>query len=225
MQVARVILGRDAQVSFSQEGEDRILARLTEQQGPGFYVDVGAHHPTRFSNTALLYLAGWSGINIDPTPGTQRTFAKARPRDVNLQVGVAREPTTATLHEFSDPALNTFDARRAADLEATTDYRAVRTVQVEMLPLRAILDSHLPPGRAIDVLTVDAEGTDLEVLESNDWVRFRPRFVLAEWLGGVSLLDLPEAPLVAYLARQSYTPIARTVNTVFFVDDQWRGPT
>ena len=41
--------------SYSQEGEDMILKRLFEGQKFGFYVDVGAHHPKRFSNTYYFY--------------------------------------------------------------------------------------------------------------------------------------------------------------------------
>ena len=41
--------------SYSQEGEDMILRRLFEKQIQGFYVDVGAHHPKRFSNTYYFY--------------------------------------------------------------------------------------------------------------------------------------------------------------------------
>ena len=37
--------------SYSQEGEDLILNRIFEYQQKGFYIDVGAHHPKRFSNT------------------------------------------------------------------------------------------------------------------------------------------------------------------------------
>src|SRR5215510_10661697 len=60
--------------SFSQQGEDLILARLFEGQRRGFYVDVGAHHPRRFSNTFLLYRRGWRGLNIDAAPGSMRLF-------------------------------------------------------------------------------------------------------------------------------------------------------
>ena len=42
------------QMSFSQEGEDMVLARLFVGKNHGFYVDVGAHHPQRFSNTYKL---------------------------------------------------------------------------------------------------------------------------------------------------------------------------
>ena len=37
--------------SFSQEGEDQILERLLDSNSNGFYVDIGAHHPIKFSNT------------------------------------------------------------------------------------------------------------------------------------------------------------------------------
>jgi hypothetical protein len=50
--------------SYSQEGEDMILQRMFGEKKHGFYVDVGAHHPRRFSNTYSFYRRGWSGINI-----------------------------------------------------------------------------------------------------------------------------------------------------------------
>ena len=55
---------------YSQEGEDMILGKIFSGQKHGFYVDVGAHHPLRFSNTYLFYLKGWRGINIDAMPGS-----------------------------------------------------------------------------------------------------------------------------------------------------------
>ena len=52
---------RNGQRSYSQEGEDRVLSSLlfklhgAKHIKDGFYVDVGAHHPYRFSNTCLFY--------------------------------------------------------------------------------------------------------------------------------------------------------------------------
>ena len=37
--------------SYSQEGEDMVLNRYFQGKNSGFYVDIGAHHPKRFSNT------------------------------------------------------------------------------------------------------------------------------------------------------------------------------
>jgi len=83
--VSARVIGADAAVSFAQEGEDRVLYRMFQGRfgRPGFYVDVGAHHPTRFSNTYLFYRMGWRGINLDAMPGSMAAFARARPRDIN----------------------------------------------------------------------------------------------------------------------------------------------
>ncbi len=71
--------------SYSQEGEDMILARLFENQQNGFYIDVGAHHPQRFSNTYFFYKKGWRGINVDAMLGSMKLFNKIRSRDINIE--------------------------------------------------------------------------------------------------------------------------------------------
>ena len=48
------IFDMNAIKSYSQEGEDMILNRIFEGKREGFYVDIGAHHPSRFSNTNML---------------------------------------------------------------------------------------------------------------------------------------------------------------------------
>ena len=58
---------------YSQEGEDMILRRIFEEKN-GFYVDVGAHHPRRFSNTYYFYKQGWTGISIEPNPQAAKAF-------------------------------------------------------------------------------------------------------------------------------------------------------
>ena len=46
-----------SQASYSQEGEDVVLLGFYERRKKykGFYVDVGSHHPYRFSNTMAFY--------------------------------------------------------------------------------------------------------------------------------------------------------------------------
>ena len=63
---------------YSQEGEDILLARFFFGKSQGFYVDIGAHHPQRLSNTYHFYLQGWRGINIDAMPGSMSSFETLR---------------------------------------------------------------------------------------------------------------------------------------------------
>ena len=94
--------------SWSQEGEDLILARLFENNAKGFYVDVGAHHPKRFSNTYLFYKKGWTGINIDAMPGSMKSFNKLRKRDINIEKPVSDKKQILTYYAFNESALNGF---------------------------------------------------------------------------------------------------------------------
>ena len=95
---------------YSQEGEDMILRRIFEGQENGFYIDVGAHHPRRFSNTYYFYKQGWRGINIEPNPDALKAFNSDRPKDINLQLGVSDAASILKYYYFDEPALNTFDS-------------------------------------------------------------------------------------------------------------------
>ena len=154
--------------SFSQEGEDLVLRRFLEGRKTGFYVDVGAHHPRRFSNTCYFYETGWQGINIDPSASAIEEFDKARPRDINLCLGIAESPGDLTYYIFDEPALNTFDEALKREREANTSYRVVRKTKVTVDRLDNVLGRKLPKGCAIDFMSVDVEGLDLQVLRSND---------------------------------------------------------
>ena len=201
-------------LSFAQEGEDCLLDRFFVGKPAGFYVDVGAHDPQRFSNTYRFYLRGWRGINVDPLPGTKRRFDRLRPRDTTLECGVSGRPGQLLYHQFAEPALNTFDDAVAKSRSTPP----VATIRVDTLPLADILRRHLPPGQLIDFLSIDVEGLDLEVLTSNDWTAYRPTFVLAEVLRVDDLATLCRSPVVAFMDGCGYQPVARTLNTVFFRD-------
>src|SRR5262249_32770188 len=83
------LLGEFATKSYSQEGEDMILNRIFGEKKSGFYVDVGAYHPKRFSNTYFFYKKGWRGINIDAMPGSMKPFNAKRNRDINVETPVS----------------------------------------------------------------------------------------------------------------------------------------
>ena len=201
-------------LSFSQEGEDGILQRIFEAKPIGFYVDVGCHHPQRFSNTYRFYLRGWKGINIDPLPGSKVRFDALRQSDITLELGISDTAGELTYYSFEEPALNTFEPKVAA----SRDLPLISEDCIQVLRLSDVLDQHLPPSQRIDFLTIDVEGLDLQVLRSNDWTRYRPSYVLAEALGMRDVNQVISSELYAYMASQGYSLFAKCVNTLFFVD-------
>ena len=201
--------------SYSQEGEDMVLRRIFEKKKKGFYVDVGAHHPRRFSNTYFFYKRGWSGINIEPNPDVIKVFKSMRVRDINIQIGVSDIPGRITYHQFYEPALNTFDSKIVKSRLEETDFKLKTTCEVDVVRLDGLLDDHLPGNTQIDFLTIDVEGLDFAVLKSNDWSRYRPKYVLVEALD-VSLEDAMSGELFEFMKVQQYKLLAKTYNTLFF---------
>lgn len=202
--------------SWSQYGEDAHVRShfrnkgWTKQGGfrpmePGFYVDVGCCHPIQLSNTLWFYKAGWRGINIDPTPGVKAQFDRWRKRDINLELAISDSDGHLTFYTEGgrSSVYNTASAEQAKALVAQGLIRNLVEIQVPCATLAAVLQQHLPAGQAINFMSVDAEGHDLQVLQSNDWQRFRPEVLLVE-AHTDSLEHLMASDLVQYITAQGY---------------------
>jgi len=78
-------------VSWSQGGEDIALIHALSGQQTGKYIDIGAHHPSRFSVTRHLYQLGWTGVNVDANQELIDVFRRVRTKDKNICVAVGSE--------------------------------------------------------------------------------------------------------------------------------------
>ena len=203
--------------SYSQEGEDIVLNRLVNMSSGGFYVDIGAHHPFRFSNTFLLYKNGWSGLVLDASENTIKMFKRWRPRDICLNVGVGQRKEKLDYFEFEDSALNTFDRELADQYVNLHKHPIVSKKKIKLTTLSDIFSKYAN-GKQIDILNIDIEEFDLKALRSNNWRLFRPKIIIDECLKSKSIKDTFEDPIVLYLEKKSYMPVSRLVNSIIFED-------
>jgi FkbM family methyltransferase len=201
---------------YSQCGEDLALRWLFDNVPNGFYVDVGAHHPRKFSNTYYFYRRGWTGINIDPTPGVIELFKKARPRDINLPYAVANSARDLKLYIFDDHAVNTLSPGFARLQRERWGRRLMSEIVVRTHTLAEILHAHKPDDRPIEFLSVDVEGLDLEVLESNDWDKYIPSVILCEDHALRNLENLSSSAVWTFLRARGYTLLCKYVHTLLF---------
>lgn len=204
-------------ISYSQEGEDVVLRRFVGEHG--FYVDIGAHHPKRFSNSYFFYKLGWRGINIDADPDLIQQFESVRPRDINIATGVGAASDELTFYVFNEKAVNTFIKEVAEDRKKVKGWHVVEERKIPVVPLFELLDANLPKGQKIDFMSIDVEGKDLEVLESNDWSKYRPRFLLVECFG-VGTSDKAANDINKFLKKINYQQVAKTYFTGIFADMQ-----
>ncbi|MBE0570266.1 MAG: FkbM family methyltransferase [Ignavibacteriaceae bacterium] len=209
-------INRYYQKSYAQEGEDLILYRMIYGKiEKGFYVDVGAHHPKRFSNTYFFYEQGWQGINIEPMPGSKRNFDKVRPRDINLEIPINSTEEELTYYIFNDPALNGFSKDISLLRNQSPDYRIIKTVNMKTKTLSSVLNEHLSGGQKINLLSIDVEGLDIEVLKSNDWRNYKPDFIMVEEKE-FNIVKPEQSNIFSFLQQMNYQLVAKTLSTLIF---------
>lgn len=198
-----------ANISYAQEGEDLILSAIFNEKNDGFYVDVGAHHPSRFSNTKIFYDKGWSGINIEPCNIDR--FAKKRPRDKNIQAAIGQVRERKTFYIFDDEALNTFDSENIERYKKS-GYKLVEQVEMQLIPLKEIIEEN--SVKKIDFMSVDVEGLEMEVLNSFDWNSLKPDVLLIEIHD--KLENLLDNKIYLFLTKLGYEFLAKTTRTAIF---------
>lgn len=162
-------------LGYGQDGEDLYLQELAEWQSgeKGFYVDIGANHPIYASTTWLAYQHGWSGINIEPNEVFFPLFNQLRIRDINLNCGVAETEGVLNYYKFNSSVYNTFDKK---EFEGKRTPKEI--LKVPVYRLERILEEN--NVKDITFMNIDVEGMELEVLRSNDWSRWRPKYLFIE---------------------------------------------
>lgn len=189
------------QRTYSESGEDILLKNyLFKGIKNGFYVDIGCFHPKFLSNTYVLHTLGWSGINVDPNPESIAHFNRARPRDTNLLFGIANKAGERLFNVFENAGASSFAndvvEQRRAFMEVT------KQLPTPCITLRELFENYLPHNQEIDLLDVDVEDLDMEVIESNDWDKYRPKVILIE--DRAFRRELDQSKICSFLKRQGY---------------------
>jgi FkbM family methyltransferase len=201
--------------TYSQSGQDIMLLnifKLLKIESPT-YLDLGAHHPTQISNTALLVeRLKAKGVNVDAHPQAIQFFKQQRPKDINVCLGVG--PTRGKLNFYiwdDTSAINTFDKERAQRwIECG---HRVSVTQVEVVTLQDILDMYCD-GKYPDLLLMDIEGLDHAVLESADFSVTKPKVIVAE-------IEQNQQNTVDLMFSKGFIPLVRMVSDLIFVDMEY----
>ena len=207
--------------SWSQCGEDIIARYVFDilQIPVPTYLDIGAHHPTHFSNTHLFYSQGSRGINIEPDPDLFVAFTQARPRDINLNVGIGEQSGELDFYVMSVRTLNTFSEAEAHAIERQGSVRIERVVTLPVVTVNSILEDHCRTG--IDFLSLDVEGLDLAILRTMDFDIVRPKVMCVETITysenrtGQKVKDIE-----SFMHGNGYFTYADTNINTLFVDRQ-----
>ena len=219
--------------TYSQFGEDVIIyayfrekrvykeGRGKESLQKGFYVDIGAFDPFALSNTFKFSQLGWNGINVDASEGAINKFNLYRKNDTNILSAVGIETGDVVFYNWGTQGVfNTIKKDRADEVAKSGifDYTPKETL-MKCVSLEEILSQKVPKNKKVDFLSVDVEGADLDVLQSNDWATFRPELVICEDLKfRFDSESCIKSTIVDFMLSKGYRIHAIATPSIIFVD-------
>lgn len=203
---------RNCHASYSQFGEDRIADCIFGPSYPSaFYVDIGCFDPIKWSNTYLFYLKGWRGLCIDPNEALAPAWRRYRKHDLFLNLAVSDQATLVRYMILNNlPQENRLLTNGCS--HPNDDTRLVMADRLDN-----ILKQHLDKDTAINLMSIDCEGHDLVVMQSNDWTRFRPYVLIVEDHDRGANTEIDE-----FCASVNYALRALTGWSKIFVDLSWK---
>ena len=200
--------------SYSQYNEDIIVDSLLNNKEQGFYVDIGANDPVRNNNTKRFSLRGWYGLNVEPQTDMYQKIVEDRPEDINLNIGIGNDINEKDLfiliYNNSTTGLSTFNKKDAKNSLKKKNVKLKKTIKVKFETLNNIFNKYLK-NHIIDFRSLDVEGYELNVLQSNDWTRFRPTILLIE-------INRNYKILVQYLKKNKYELVFNNGTNGIFMD-------
>lgn len=172
------------------------------------YVDLGCAHPINKSLTCWFREHHWTGISIDGNPDYANDWAAASYGRHFVCAVLSDQPTARfVIHD------NAFTSRISDSPE--TDYPNQwginRVEERSTIALNHLLDVH-EIGK-IDLLTVDLEGHEFAVLQTLDWQKHQPAWVIAEYVTTGAGVD---SRLCNFLLGLGYEVVHMTNSNLIF---------
>jgi hypothetical protein len=199
------------QNSYSQTGEDELILKYLPE-AIGSFVDVGAGQPVRGSNTYYFYKKGWSGTLIDPVEFNLRLTKLFRRRDKFIQSIVSAKNTPLKFYEFYPAEYSTIEKSVAENL-VKRGIKLKHEIDLNPISLSSLNLSYKPLDASL--LSIDVEGHDLEVLQSNNWSSFKPRVICVE--ENISDMKHSNSKIANYLITYGYRFVESTELSSIYV--------
>jgi FkbM family methyltransferase len=199
---------------YSQYGEEMILEKIFQNKQNGLCVEVGAADGLRYSNSRFLIESlNWRAILVEPHPDffeSLYSLYKDNDRVKIINAAVSETEGYADLFLYGRDIHAQVSTISAKQKERVIHYHGDKFLtepqKVKTITLSSIID-----GLDVDFLSIDCEGVDMQVLQSNDWYKNRPYLFCIEH-------SMEEKELLDYTDSINYVQIYKNIGNTFFVD-------
>jgi|TARA_B110000971_G_scaffold187988_1_gene197522 FkbM family methyltransferase len=185
---------------YSRNKEDQYLKKIFKNKMNGTYVDIGAFHPYRFSNTYLLYKKGWRGTNVDLNKESIDLFNIARPDDINLNVAIGSKNKKQIFYYIKKThQMNTLN-REFAKRYFYKDKTNIKKSTVTTKTFEFLIKNE----KKIDLLDIDVEGSEYDVVKKINFKKVSFKIILIECASFNKLARKNTSKIKNVLLRANY---------------------
>lgn len=157
-----------------------VLWELGEKKA-GYFVEFGATNGITMSNSHLLETQyGWQGILAEPNPEYHARLGRERTCSISHKCVYSRSGETMNFLCTEKALFSRLEAINPGDHNEAGGKRDVsQSIAVETISLNDLLDQYNAPAE-IDYMSVDTEGSELEILSAFDFDRRRIKLMTIE---------------------------------------------
>ena len=163
-------------LSKSQLSQDIFVLTYFNFKRDGYFDEFGATNGVDLSNTWLLEKEfGWKGILAEPSKNWHEELSNNRSCNIENKAVWIKSDETLTFLEATVPEISTIDDFRSIDSHS----RKGKIYEVETISLEDLLDKYDAPS-VIDYLSIDTEGSELDILSNFDFEKYKFRVITVE---------------------------------------------
>lgn len=206
--------------SYSEFGEDLLIKNLFGLLGISRinYLDLGAFHPEKNSVTKIFYDDGSCGINVDVSLEAINHLKKARPSDININVGIGTVEGSARYYFYGEESpYNTF-CRQDVIVNQDKRPRVKRSREVPVMTLEKLLAS-VCGGIWPYFLNCDLGGSDFEIMQN---APFSGADINSPWVICVAVNDSQKDALRLLMEKKQFFLYARMGQNSIYVKNSFR---
>lgn len=199
----------------SQYGEELYLDQFFNNKEDGFLVDVGAGDGIVNSNSRYLIKdKNWRAILIEPNPYFFKELEVIYTTNNKVELvnkAIFDKQKELPFYVYGEGGYNGQYSTLSTEFKSRISsshgdgYDRIFNVTTELLK------NILKNKKDIDFLSIDCEGVDLEVIESNDWNNIRPKLVCVEHSMDLQLL-------IKVMEKYNYSLCHQTGGNSFFTE-------
>jgi FkbM family methyltransferase len=171
--------------SKSQLGQDLLVAHLTRKIArPKYFVEFGAANGLHHSNTWLLEKKlGWQGILAEPARCWHKKLLEERSSTIDFRCVASVSGKEVDFLEVEggevSNVLSTIAEYASKDCHSNLRTSSNKEYKVETISLVDLLKFHNAP-EIIDYISIDTEGSELEIINHFDFSKYRISIISIE---------------------------------------------